>query len=126
MKKILALSMLFLYVLANAQAAPYKLVSAPYPPTGFQPNAATFTINGGAPITCTAPTVAGGIQLTCPLSSITAFGTYTLVQTAIFPQACINTTGQAQCSNGGSVPSAPFTFTYSSGLANSQPLSVTP
>ena len=124
MKRLLLALALSTSVLCHA--APWSLIAAPYPNTGFQPNAATFTINGGAPITCTVPSVTTGIKPTCSLASITTFGTYNLVMTVTFPAGCLNVPNQATCTNGGSVSSDPFVFSYSSGLAGKPDLSVTP
>ncbi len=126
MKIILALALFFASAFAQAQAAPWKLTAAPYPNAGFTPTSASFTINGGAAIACTVPAVTGGVQPTCSLASITAYGSYTLVMTATFASGCLNVPNQATCTSGGPVSSDPFQFVYSSGLASKPALSVGP
>ncbi len=126
MKNLSALVLALAASTSWAQAAPWSLRAAPYPSTGFQPTSATFTVNGGAPIACTVPIVSGGVQPTCPLASITAFGTYTLVMTATFASGCLNSPNQATCTSGGPASSDPFVFNYSSGLASKPILSVAP
>ena len=107
MKHLLAL-FLALFAFA-AQAAPF-LYSEAYPATGAQPDAATVTINGGAPVTCTVQTVTAGKQPKCDLASITSPGTYTLVLTVTKAAGIVNTTGGATNDPGGSASSSPFAY----------------
>jgi hypothetical protein len=127
MKILAALALACLSAFAQAQAAPWKLTAAAYPATAPQPSAATFNVNGGPQIACALLAVAnGGIQPSCTLASITSYGTFTLVMIATFAAGCVNVANAATCTTGGVVSSAPFAFTYSSGLASSPVLSVTP
>jgi hypothetical protein len=88
-----------------AFAAP-SLLADPYPATAPQPDAVTFTVNGGAPQACVLTAVAGGLQPRCDLAGLTA-GTYTLVMTASRAAGCQGST----CWDAGSASSAPFSYT---------------
>jgi hypothetical protein len=108
MRKLLVLMTL---VTSNVFAAPF-LVSDPYPSTGAQPDSASFTVNGGTPISCTVETVTGGVQPKCDLSSIKTAGVYTLVMTVT---AVGGVSGGNTYTSPGSASSAPFAYTYKSG-----------
>jgi len=56
--------LLFLILLLSqiASAAP-TLSADPYPASGGQPSAASFTVNGGSEVACTLVTVAGGCSV---------------------------------------------------------------
>jgi hypothetical protein len=103
--KLIPISLLLACGLCNA--AP-TLTADPYPSTGTQPSAAVVTVNGGTPQPCTLRTVAGGLQPTCDLASITVPGTYTLVLTVSTVAGC---TGNA-CTGAGSASSAPFSYQW--------------
>jgi hypothetical protein len=105
MKRALIIAAIFA---GSAEAA--TLYADPYPSTVTQPDAATFTVNGGAPIACALVTVAGGLQPQCPLASITAPGTYTLVMSVSKAAGC-NAAGDT-CWAAGSASSAPFAYVW--------------
>lgn len=94
---------------ASAQAGPF-LYADPYPPTSVQPDAASLTINGGTPISCTLVSVAGGLQPKCDLASITTDGTYTLIMTVSKAASIATSPGGATNTAGGSASSAPFSY----------------
>lgn len=105
----IAAYMLLAYGLSHA--AP-TLTADPYPDTGVVPDTATLTVNGGVPISCTLPTVAGGKQPTCDLASVTAPGVYTLVLTVTKNPSTVMTGPNAGTTDpGGSASSAPFVWT---------------
>ena len=108
-----------------ANAAPF-LYADPYPPTATQPDTARFTINGGAPISCTLETVTGGIRPKCDLASITTPGTYTLVMTVSKAATITNGTGTATNDPGGSASSDPFAYVLRAGSVSKPALSVAP
>lgn len=99
------------FVAGNAIASPY-LVSDPYAATGPQPDEASFTVNGGAPIPCVIESVTGGVRPKCDLSSINTAGTYTLVLTV---KALGGVAGGNTYTAPGSASSAPFAYTFKSG-----------
>lgn len=109
MKHLLTLPVLL--ACTAALAAP-TLTANPYPPEAIQPAAVSFTVNGGAPKVCTLVPVAGGLQPTCDLASITAPGTYTLVMTATSNAGCVSAPSAATCNGAGSASSAPFAYTW--------------
>lgn len=93
----------------SATAAP-TLTADPYPTTVVQPDSASFTVNGGAPIACTLPVSAAGKTPTCDLASITVPGTYTLVMKVTKAAGC-NAEGN-ECWPEGSASSAPFVYKW--------------
>lgn len=105
MRAVIALAL----VAGSATAAPH-LYADPYPATGVQPDAAEFTVNGGAPQPCELVSVAGGVQPKCDLAALTAPGTYTLVMTVTKAGGIINTPTGAVNTSGGSASSAPFRY----------------
>lgn len=106
-----------------AMAAP-TLTADPYPTTVTQPDTASFTVNGGAPIACTLPVSAAGKTPTCDLASITVPGTYTLVMTVTKAAGC-NAAGE--CWPEGSASSAPFSYKWlASGASAPAALRVAP
>jgi hypothetical protein len=109
MRAIIVAALALLPSLAGA----LTLYADPYPPTVTQPDAASFTVNGGASIACPLVTVAAGLQLQCPLASITAPGIYTLVVTVTKTAGC-NAAGDT-CWGAGSASSAPFVFAWQGG-----------
>ena len=88
-----------------ALAAPH-LYADPYPSTVVQPDAITFTVNGGAPQACELVDMAGGKQPRCDLGAL-ATGTYTLIMTASRAAGCAGGT----CWPAGAASSAPFSYT---------------
>lgn len=105
---MLALLPLLLFAL-QAAAAP-TLTAAAYPATATQPDEASYTINGGAPVACTLAASGAGLVPTCDLAGITQPGTYTLVMTVSKKPGCTNAADQATCTSGGSASSAPFRY----------------
>lgn len=112
MKPLRFIALLALLALAGiaARAAPQTLYADPYPSTAVQPDAASFTVNGGAAIACSLVSVTGGLQPQCPLAAITAPGAYTLVMTVTKAAGC-NAAGDT-CWGAGSASSAPFVFEW--------------
>ena len=104
---ILALSL----ALAGAVHAAPTLTADAYPATGVQPDAASFTINGGAPIACTVSTVSAGVQPACNLASVGTPGAYVLVMTVTKAAGCSGST----CWAAGSASSAPFNYNWLGG-----------
>ena len=96
-----------------ALAAPF-LQGDPYPANGPQPDAVSFTVNGGAPVACQLVAVPTGIQPKCDLASITTPGTYTLVMTA---SAKGGVSGGNIYTLPGSASSSPFSYTLRAGVA---------
>jgi hypothetical protein len=92
-----------------AYAAPFLYAEA-YPSTATQPDAASFTVNGGAPIACQLEALSAGLRPKCDLASITAAGTYTLVLTVSRQPAIVNTSGGATNTQGSTASSAPFVY----------------
>lgn len=95
-------------------ANPFLTADA-YPASGTQPDGASVTVNGGAPIACVIETVAGGVRPKCDLVSITAPGTYTLVLTVTRSAACTPSAGGSTCTGAGSASSAPFSYVWRAG-----------
>ncbi len=96
-----------LSLISGAALAAPTLIADPYPAAAVQPDSASFTVNGGAPIACTLPTVTGGLQPTCDLASLATPGTYTLVMTVTKAAGCAG----ASCWPAGSASSSPFAYT---------------
>ena len=109
----------------GVQAAPF-LYADPYPSTGVQPDAASFTVNGGAPIACQIAAVSGAVQPKCDLGTITTPGTYTLVMTVSKAAGIVNTPGGATNTSGGSASSIPFAYKLLAGSVPTPALSVSP
>ena len=109
----------------TASAAPF-LYADPYAATGVQPDTASLTVNGGAPIQCQLMTVTAGLQPKCDLGSITTVGTYTLVMTVAKAASITNTTGGATNTGGGTASSAPFSYVLRSGNVSAPVLRVAP
>lgn len=122
MKRLLYLAAL---LAMPASAAPFLYADA-YPATGVQPDAASFTINGGSPIACQLETVAAGVRPKCDLASITTPGTYTLVVTVTKAGGIANTSGGATVTQAGSASSAPFAYRLAGGSVPTPVLSVGP
>lgn len=104
-----------------AQGAPFLLADA-YPPdsaTALQPDSASITINGGAPIACallSVTTPANGKRPVCDLASVTSSGTYAVVLTVSRAPSCVNTGPNAgECTPGGSAATGPFAYMRKSG-----------
>ena len=94
-------------------AAPF-LEATPYPASGPQPDAASFTVNGGAPVACQLVASAAGITPRCDLASITTPGTYTLVMTVT---AKGGVSGGNTFTQAGSASSTPFSYSLRAGVA---------
>lgn len=107
-----------------AQAAP-NLTSTPYA-AADAPDAASFTVNGGAPISCALPNTAAGVTPTCNLGSITTPGVYTLVMTVTRNAACTNTTNAGSCGTAGTASSPPFAYTLRNGSVSAPVLKLVP
>jgi len=112
-------------MIGSAHAAPF-LYADPYPATGTQPDAASFTINGGSPIACQLVSVTGGLQPKCDLASITTAGTYTLVMTVSKAPSITNTSTGATNDPGGSASSPPFAYVLRAGGVPTPTLRVGP
>ncbi len=112
MKKFLLLLILPLMT-SLALAAPF-LESAPYAANGPQPDAASFTVNGGAPVACQLVARTEGIVPRCDLASIANPGAYTLVLTVT---AKGGVSGGNTYTQAGSASSAPFSYTLRAGVA---------
>lgn len=117
--------LVFLAGALPAIAAPF-LLADPYPATGVQPDAASLTVNGGAPITCQLVTVAAGLQPKCDLVSIVNPGTYTLVMTVSKSGGITNTTGGATNTTGSTASSSPFVYRLQTQAVAGPTLSVSP
>ena len=116
--------LLAFFAASMAFAAP-TLTADPYPASETQPDSASLTINGGAPIACTLPTVPAGKVPTCDLASVMAAGTYTLVLTVTKAAGCAPTGDE--CWSAGSAPSAPFVYKWrASGASAPTALRVAP
>lgn len=114
-------------MLASAAHAAPTLTADPYPSTGVQPDSASVTINGGAPVACTLVTNAqGGKVPTCDLASIASAGTYTLVLTVTKAASCTSGTNSADCTAGGSASSPPFSYRLVGGSVAAPVLRVVP
>lgn len=124
MRKTLTLAALLLISTAT-QAAPF-LLADPYPASAPQPDSASFTVNGGAPVACQLVTVAGGVQPKCDLASITAPGTYTLVMTVSRAGGIVNGPNGATNTAAGSASSSPFAYRLLVGNVPTPVLSVAP
>ena len=105
----------------SAQASPFLLADA-YPPdsaTALQPDSASITINGGAPIACallSVTTPANGKRPVCDLASVTSSGAYAVVLTVSRAPSCVNTGPNAgECTPGGSAATGPFAYMRKSG-----------
>ena len=114
-----------LWSLASAHAAPF-LYADPYPSTATQPDSASLSVNGGAPISCLLEMVTGGKRPKCDLASITSPGTYTLVMTVSVAGGIVNGTNTATNTQAGSASSAPFSYTLKGGSVATPVLSVGP
>lgn len=100
-----------------AIAAP-TLVAAPYAVGPDQPETASLSVDGGAPIACTLKLAAGGtLQPMCDLASITAPGTYKLVLSVSNKSTLINETGGGTYVAGGTTEAAPFMYVFRRGVA---------
>jgi hypothetical protein len=125
MQKLLV-SFLLLLVSSYAWAAP-TLTADPYPATGIQPTAASVTVNGATPISCSLVTSANGLVPTCDLASITAPGTYTLVLSVTTQAGCLPPVpNAATCSGAGVASSTPFAYTWTGSVARIPVLRVSP
>lgn len=110
MKKLL---LIFLLLPLTVLAAPFLQGDA-YPANGPQPDAVSFTVNGGAAVACQLVAVANGIQPKCDLASISTPGTYTLVMTV---SAKGGVSGGNQYTLPGSASSSPFSYVLRAGIA---------
>lgn len=124
LKLALAIGLSTAAVAGIAQAAP-TLVATPYA-VADAPDAASFTINGGAPISCALPNTSVGVTPTCNLGTITAPGVYTLVMTVSRAAACTNTTNAASCGTAGTASSPPFAYTLRNGSVSAPALKIQP
>lgn len=95
-------------------ASPF-LTADVYPATATQPDGASVTVNGGAPIACVVESVTGGVRPKCDLASITTSGTYTLVLTVTRSANCAPSAGGSTCTGAGSASSAPFAYVWRAG-----------
>ena len=77
-------------------------------------DAASITINGGAPVACVLETVTGGIRPKCDVGNL-AFGTYTIVMTYSKAASCTSATDTATCTAAGSASAAPFVYVTRAG-----------
>lgn len=112
MKKFLLLLALLFTVPAFAQAASPFL----YADESSAFDTAQFTANGGAPVTCLKVPAVTVKNIKCPLSGISAPGTYTLVVTATQNASIVTTPTGAVNNVGGSGVSAPFQYTLGSAV----------
>jgi hypothetical protein len=92
-----------------------QLVADPYPAAGA-PDACAVAVSAGPVsvpnIACTLPAVSGGVRPTCPLASLTTFGTYTLVLTCTRAGGVANGTDSGTFTTPGSASSRPFAYSY--------------
>ena len=103
-------------ICASASAAP-TLVAAPYPVGPDQPEKASLSIDGGAPLPCILKLAAlGTLQPMCDLVSITVPGVYKLVLSVSNLTVLTNEDGGGTYVVGGTAEAAPFSYTllYSS------------
>ena len=103
---------LLLIMSSHSQAAPY-LMSDPAP-AGSGVDAARYTVDGGAPVTCILESVSGTVRPKCDLAQITTAGDYTLVLTWCSPGGITNDAGGggATVVAAGCASSAPFVYRY--------------
>lgn len=109
MKKIILLAAMFISTMAAAQAAGPSL----YANETSAIDTATLSVNGAGAIPCVLGVNANG-NIKCPLDSVAAPGTYTLLITVTKAGTIVNTGTGATNSAGGSGVSAPFSYTNNS------------
>lgn len=120
MKKFLSALLLSGILGVSSAATPTKVVADPVAAGSI--DAVSCTINGGAAIAGTLPTVTGGVEPTCPLTSITGPGKYTIVMTVVKNETLTNVPGTSGAYNpGGSASSSPFVYDWLTGAILSNP-----
>ena len=123
--KLLACAALMAASMA-VNAAPF-LYSQVLPAVAVQPDTATYTVDGGAPISCQILVdAANGKQAKCDLGQLTAAKDYIIVMTWVKQASITNSPNKAINAAGSSASSDPFTYALQLSPVAKPTLSVMP
>jgi hypothetical protein len=109
---LLALAALMLGFAAPsiAQTLP-KIVSDAYKVDGAEPDACSCGAPNAPALTCSLPSVTGGVRPTCDVSPIIVSGTYNVTITVTRKEKITNTAGGGQLVPASEATSGPFAYT---------------